>query len=118
MTTGEPSIVNLQRYTPLPFSPDKHQHEEAYGQEIDNLPAGSMRMKQFALLHKVHAAVLNYQIETGKIEDTTMRMVNGRKAHWLTPQQQYWVITFWKRNGTHFLPCAYCPHDAPDLHSP
>ncbi len=80
-------------------------------QEGESLPPGSIRMKQFALIHKVHAAVLNYQIETGKIEDTSVSTANGRKAHWLTPEQQRAVIAFWRRNGTHFVPCAICPHN-------
>jgi excisionase family DNA binding protein len=79
------------------------------GQEVEP-PPGSVRVKQFALIHKVHAAMLTYQIETGKIEDTALNMGNGRKAHWLTPEQQRAVIVFWRRNGTHFVPCPICPH--------
>jgi|SRR5579859_210172 len=79
-------------------------------QDDRSLPPGSMRMKQFALMHKVHAAVLTYQIETGKIVDTPVGMANGRKSHWLTPQQQQEIIAFWRRNGTHFVPCPRCPH--------
>src|SRR5690242_21380139 len=51
LNAAEPSTIDLQRYIPLPFSPDQQQ-EGVYGQETDSLPAGSMRMKQFALLHK------------------------------------------------------------------
>lgn len=79
------------------------------GQEMEP-PPGSVRVKQFALTHKVHAAMLTYQIETGKIEDTALSMGNGRKAHWLTPEQQRAVIVFWRHNGTHFVPCPICPH--------
>jgi hypothetical protein len=78
--------------------------------DSESLPTGSIRVKQFALTHKVPAAVLAYQIETGKIEDTALSMANGRKAHWFTPQQQESVILFWRRNGTHFIPCSSCPH--------
>lgn len=79
---------------------------------IEEPPPGSVRVKQFALIHKVHAAMLTYQIETGKIEDTALNMGNGRKAHWLTPEQQRAAIVFWRRNGTHFVPCPICPHAA------
>lgn len=85
---------------------------------IDRLFPGSIRMKQFALLHKVHAAILVYQIETGKIADTTVSTENGRKAHWLTPQQQSEVIAFWRRNGTHFAPCPLCPHTPAGTQNP
>lgn len=78
-------------------------------------PPGSMRVKQFALIHKVHAAILTYQIETGKVEDTPLSMANGRKAHWLTPEQQQEVVSFWRLNGTHFVPCPACPHRYPDV---
>jgi hypothetical protein len=81
------------------------------GQEAEP-PPGSIRVKQFALIHKVHAAMLTYQIETGKIEDTALHMGSGRKAHWLTPEQQRATIAFWRRNGTHFVPCPVCPHTA------
>lgn len=85
--------------------------EDASSLEIEP-PPGSIRVKQFALVHKVHAAVLAYQIETGKIEDTALSMANGRKAHWLTLEQQQTTIAFWRRNGTHFIPCSACPHNA------
>jgi hypothetical protein len=93
------------------FSQPENLSESASGQEVEP-PPGSVRVKQFALLHKVHAAVLAYQIETGKIEDTALSMANGRKAHWLTPEQQQTTIAFWRRNGTHFIICPMCPHNA------
>jgi hypothetical protein len=98
--------------TPTPLSSHiENLSEPASGLEIEP-PPGSVRVKQFALVHKVHAAVLAYQIETGKIEDTALSMANGRKAHWLTPEQQQTTIAFWRRNGTHFIPCSTCPHNA------
>src|SRR5437667_3074924 len=39
LNATEPPAINIQRYIPLPFSPDQQQ-EEAYGQETDSLPAG------------------------------------------------------------------------------
>ncbi|WP_220204462.1 helix-turn-helix domain-containing protein [Reticulibacter mediterranei] len=102
--------LDLRMYaTVTPPFPDFE--DRAGGQEVEP-PPGSVRVKQFALIHKVHAAMLTYQIETGKIEDTPLSMGNGRKAHWLTPEQQRAVIVFWRRNGTHFVPCPICPHTA------
>jgi excisionase family DNA binding protein len=97
---------------PIPFDLRMSPAYENYGdgQEAEP-PPGSVRVKQFALIHKVHAAMLTYQIETGKIEDTALHMGSGRKAHWLTPEQQRAAIAFWRRNGTHFVPCPLCPHE-------
>jgi hypothetical protein len=113
---SEHTPVDLHKYavvTPLP------PHREIFSDGAVDLevepPAGSIRVKQFALIHKVHAAILTYQIETGKIEDTALSMANGRKAHWLTPEQQQEVVTFWRLNGTHFVPCPACPHRYPVL---
>ncbi len=91
-------------YMPANLGPDFSSYQ-------DTLPSGSIRVKQFSLIHKVHAAVLAYQIETGKIEDTQVSAANGRKGHWLTPKQQMEVIAFWRRNGTRFTPCSVCPHN-------
>ncbi len=118
LQTREPSQVpyyaehNSASYQPPDDSANRHENLVNSYSEQDSaaLPPDSIRMKQFALLHKVHAAVLTYQSETGKIEDTTVSAVNGRKSHWLTPQQQQEVITFWRRNGTPFVPCPFCPH--------
>jgi hypothetical protein len=84
--------------------------ETAAAPGSETLPPGSMRVKHFALAHKVHAAILLYQIETEKITDTTVSMANGRRSHWLTPAQQRAVIDFWRRNGTSFITCPRCPH--------
>lgn len=108
--TSERSPLSLEDYTPGYTAGYVSGNAGNAGQEGEALSPGSVRMKQFALMHKVHAAVLNYQIETGKIEDTQVYAANGRKSHWLTPQQQYAVITFWRRNGTRFSPCVLCPH--------
>jgi hypothetical protein len=108
-------ILHAEHATPLDIHKYAVPHlenlsEAAPGLEIEP-PPGSVRVKQFALMHKVHAAVLAYQIETGKIEDTALSMANGRKAHWLTQEQQQTTIAFWRRNGTHFIPCPACPHN-------
>jgi len=98
---------------PIPFDlrlPPSSYENYGDGQEAEP-PSGSVRVKQFALIHKVHAAMLTYQIETGKIEDLALHMGSGRKAHWLTPVQQRTAIAFWRRNGTHFVPCPLCPHE-------
>ena len=108
--------TNLQRYSPTAHIPTNlgYLADVTSEQDVELLPPGSIRMKQFALIHKVHAAVLAYQIETGKIEDTAVSSANGRKSHWLTPEQQRAVIAFWRRNGTHFVPCSVCPHSTND----
>jgi excisionase family DNA binding protein len=107
---AEQPPFDLRMYTTV-APPSPYFEDRTDSQEVEPAP-DSVRVKQFALIHKVHAAMLTYQIETGKIEDTALNMGNGRKAHWLTPEQQRAVIVFWRRNGTHFVPCPICPHAA------
>jgi hypothetical protein len=116
-------VLELLHAEHAPFDLHKNTATTSLSPDLENLsdvvsgleiepPSGSVRVKQFALMHKVHAAVLAYQIETSKIEDTALGMANGRKSHWLTPEQQQMTIAFWRRNGTHFIPCPTCPHNA------
>lgn len=92
---GEASLSPRNRATELP----------------QDLPSGSVLIKDFAALHNVNARTFYDQVKKG-IPTTERAKVNRPREveRWLSPEQQSAAIQFWLDHGTAFSSCPDCPH--------
>lgn len=83
-----------------------------YVQSEQELPAGTIKPREFALKHNVPLGTLKSQIQERRVSSHAIRTQsrNQRLDRFLTPEDQESVVNHWTAMGTRYRKCLDCPH--------